>query len=97
MTLRYRFIAEHRADYGVQRLCRVLAVFAYLTYYNTTIYTRRSTTTQPTKCEPATVRPTPSRHETPVTGPRVEPQEAQRQWSTGDARMCENRRNWPDW
>jgi transposase InsO family protein len=26
MTLRYRFISEHRADYGVQRLCRVLAV-----------------------------------------------------------------------
>ncbi|MET8122507.1 IS3 family transposase [Micromonospora sp. NPDC005189] len=26
MTLRYRFISEHRTDYGVQRLCRVLAV-----------------------------------------------------------------------
>lgn len=26
MTLRYRFISEHRADYGVQRLCRILAV-----------------------------------------------------------------------
>jgi hypothetical protein len=26
MTYRYRFISEHRAVYGVQRLCRVLAV-----------------------------------------------------------------------
>jgi hypothetical protein len=26
MTLRYRFIAEHRALYGMTRLCRVLAV-----------------------------------------------------------------------
>ncbi|WP_405106613.1 AMP-binding protein [Micromonospora sp. NBC_01405] len=26
MTLRYRFVSEHRADYGVQRLCRVQAV-----------------------------------------------------------------------
>jgi hypothetical protein len=26
MTYRYRFISEHRASYGVKRLCRVLAV-----------------------------------------------------------------------
>ena len=26
MTYRYRFISEHRAVFGVKRLCRVLAV-----------------------------------------------------------------------
>ncbi|MEV6238650.1 IS3 family transposase, partial [Lentzea sp. NPDC051838] len=27
MIYRYRFISEHRADYGVQRLCRILGVW----------------------------------------------------------------------
>jgi hypothetical protein len=33
MTYRYRFISEHRATYGVTRLCRVLAVSRRQGYY----------------------------------------------------------------
>jgi transposase InsO family protein len=33
MTYRYRFISEHHADYGVTRLCRVLAVPRRQGYY----------------------------------------------------------------
>ncbi|MEV0809696.1 integrase core domain-containing protein [Micromonospora sp. NPDC050200] len=48
-------------------------VFAYLTYHN---HNRPHSTLNhrtPHETAPATVKTTPSRHETPVSGPRVEP------------------------
>ncbi|WP_370462017.1 IS3 family transposase, partial [Micromonospora sp. ALFpr18c] len=60
-------------------------VFAYLTYYNHQRLHSTLNHRTPHETRACYVKPTPSRHETPVTGPRVELQASPPCWPGRDS------------